>query len=76
MIRFYAPAWLLAPLPSFWKRKKQMKRDPQQVVTDFRDHLIRSLDQALADHAKDYALIEILDSQIQRLRMVAASRPR
>jgi hypothetical protein len=76
----YMPAWLLAtPLPGFWKRKRKMKtqqrRDAAMVAADFRDQLVKLVDEALADHAKNYFLVEALDAQIVRLRMQAASRP-
>jgi hypothetical protein len=73
------PAWLLATkLPGFNRRKqmkKQQRRDPAMVAADFRDQLIKIIDAALSDGAKNYFLVEALDAQIVRLRMAAASRP-
>ena len=75
----HLPAWLLAPpLPVFWKRKHKMKtqqrRNSATVAKDFQSRLIEQIDAAVSDGAKSYFLVEILDAQITRLRMAAASR--
>jgi hypothetical protein len=77
----YMPAWLLAtPLPGFWKRKQKMKTqqrlDPAQVAAAFQADLIRLIDVARSDGAWLYALDDVLESQLTRLRMAAANKPR
>jgi hypothetical protein len=56
--------------------KTQQRRDPAMVAAGFRDHLIKLVDDALGEGAKNYFLVEALDAQIVRLRMAAANKPR
>ena len=53
----------------------KQRRDPATVSADFQSDLIKLIDVALANHARGYFIIEVLDQQITRLRMAAASRP-
>ena len=59
----------------FSTAKNTPRRDPATVAADFRDQLVGLLDQALADHAKVYALADMLEAQLVRLRMREAARP-
>jgi hypothetical protein len=87
MVNTFAPPWLAIPRPRLRSWSSFMKEFPKMFTAkkgpdpapltagDFRDQLIRLINQAQGDGVKYYLLVDALEAQVVRLNMGAVSRP-